>query len=64
MDNPKWRDLWLGKNLFDGNNKVAIRVIKGNVDQNSATAVNQVDGLAGATLTSNGVTHLVQFWFG
>ncbi|NLY13803.1 MAG: Na(+)-translocating NADH-quinone reductase subunit C [Gammaproteobacteria bacterium] len=64
VDNPKWRDLWLGKNLFDSNNKVAIRVIKGNVDQNSATAVNQVDGLAGATLTSNGVTHLVQFWLG
>ncbi|MDY0250982.1 MAG: Na(+)-translocating NADH-quinone reductase subunit C [Pseudomonas sp.] len=64
VDNPKWRDLWLGKSLFDSNDKVAIRVIKGNVDQNSATAVNQIDGLAGATLTSKGVTHLVQFWLG
>ncbi len=64
VDNPKWRDLWLGKNLFDSNNEVAIRVIKGNVDQSSSTAANQVDGLAGATLTSNGVTHLVQFWLG
>lgn len=64
VDNPKWRDLWLGKNVFDSNDKVAIRVIKGNVDRSSATAVNQVDGLAGATLTSNGVTHLVQFWLG
>ncbi len=64
VDNPKWRDLWLGKNLFDDKDKVAIRVIKGNVDKSSPTAVNQVDGLAGATLTSNGVTHLVQFWLG
>ncbi len=64
VDNPKWRDLWLGKNVFDSNDKVAIRVIKGNVDRSSATAVNQIDGLAGATLTSNGVTHLVQFWLG
>ncbi|HHX33971.1 MAG TPA: Na(+)-translocating NADH-quinone reductase subunit C [Gammaproteobacteria bacterium] len=64
VDNPKWRDLWLDKNLFDSNDKVAIRVVKGNVDQSSPTAVNQVDGLAGATLTSNGVTHLVQFWLG
>ena len=64
VDNPKWRDLWLGKNVFDSNDKVAIRVIKGNVDKSSAAAVNQIDGLAGATLTSNGVTHLVQFWLG
>ncbi|HKM25976.1 MAG TPA: Na(+)-translocating NADH-quinone reductase subunit C [Thiopseudomonas sp.] len=64
IDNPNWRKLWLDKKLFDSNDKVAIRVIKGNVDQSSATADNQVDGLAGATLTSNGVTHLVQFWLG
>lgn len=64
IDNPNWRQLWLDKKLFDSNQDVAIRVIKGNVDQNSATAENQIDGLAGATLTSNGVTHLVQFWLG
>ncbi|HKM36731.1 MAG TPA: Na(+)-translocating NADH-quinone reductase subunit C [Thiopseudomonas sp.] len=64
VDNPKWRDLWLGKSVFDSNDQVAIRVIKGNVDKSSAAAVNQIDGLAGATLTSNGVTHLVQFWLG
>lgn len=64
IDNPNWRKLWLDKHLFDSNDKVAIRVIKGNVDQNSPTADYQVDGLAGATLTSNGVTHLVQYWLG
>ncbi|HZJ94558.1 MAG TPA: Na(+)-translocating NADH-quinone reductase subunit C [Thiopseudomonas sp.] len=64
IDNPNWRQLWLGKHLFDNNDKVAIRVVKGNVDESSANAVHQVDGLAGATLTSNGVTHLVQFWLG
>jgi len=64
IDNPNWRQLWLGKHLFDNNDKVAIRVVKGNVDESSANADHQVDGLAGATLTSNGVTHLVQFWLG
>ena len=64
IDNPNWRKLWLDKHLFDSNDKVAIRVIKGNVDQNSPTADYQIDGLAGATLTSNGVTHLVQYWLG
>lgn len=64
IDNPNWRKLWLDKELFDSDNTVALRVIKGNVDQQSPTANHQVDGLAGATLTSNGVTHLVQFWLG
>ena len=64
VDNPNWRKQWLGKSLFNNKDEVAIRVIKGNVDQSSPAAVNQVDGLAGATLTSNGVTYLVQFWLG
>lgn len=64
IDNPNWRALWLDKHLFDNNDKVAIRVVKGNVDESSPTADNQVDGLAGATLTSYGVTHLLQFWLG
>lgn len=64
IDNPNWRQQWLDKKLFDSNEQVAIRVVKGNVDESSANADYQVDGLAGATLTSNGVTHLVQFWLG
>ena len=64
IDNPKWRALWNDKHLFDNNDKVAIRVVKGNVDESSPTADHQVDGLAGATLTSYGVTHLLQFWLG
>jgi Na+-transporting NADH:ubiquinone oxidoreductase subunit C len=27
-------------------------------------APHSVDGLSGATITSNGVTHLLQFWLG
>src|SRR5690554_3709263 len=64
VDNPKWRKQWLGKNLFNSKDEVAIHVVKGNVDPSSPQAIHQIDGLAGATLTSNGVTHLVQFWLG
>ena len=64
VDNPKWRALWLDKHLYNNKDELALRVIKGNVDSSNATAANQVDGLAGATLTSSGVTHLVQFWLG
>lgn len=64
VDNPKWKSLWPGKKLFDPAGKPAIHVIKGNVDAASSAAAYQVDGLAGATLTSKGVDRLVQFWLG
>jgi Na+-transporting NADH:ubiquinone oxidoreductase subunit C len=64
VDNPRWKGLWPGKRLFNDNGELAIEVIKGTVDTNSANAVHQVDGLAGATLTTKGVDNLVQFWLG
>lgn len=64
VDNPNWKALWPGKMLFNDAGKPVIRIIKGNVDPASADAKHQVDGLAGATLTSNGVDRLIQFWLG
>lgn len=64
VDNPKWKALWSGKKIYDADQKAAIHLIKGSVDPSRPEAVHQVDGLSGATLTSNGVTHLVQFWTG
>ena len=63
VDNPRWKAFWPGKRVYkDG--EVEIGLVKGNVDPGSAKAPWQVDGLAGATLTANGVTNLVQFWLG
>lgn len=64
VDNPKWKNQWPGKTLFDENGKLAVKVVKGGVDPQSPQAAHQVDALAGATLTSNGVSHLLQFWLG
>ena len=64
VDNPKWKSLWLGKSLFDENGNLAVQIVKGNVDAQSPKAIHQVDGLAGATLTSNGVNNLLHFWLG
>lgn len=64
VDNPKWKGLWPGKTLFDEQGDLAIQIIKGNVDAQSPQANHQVDGLAGATLTSNGVNNLLHFWLG
>lgn len=64
VDNPKWKALWSGKTLFDENGALAVEIIKGSVDPQSARATHQVDGLAGATLTSKGVNNLLHFWLG
>ncbi len=64
VDNPKWKAMWPGKTLFDDAGKPIIKIVKGGVDPASPEAGHQVDALAGATLTSNGVDHLLQFWLG
>ncbi len=64
VDNPKWKSLWPGKTLFDDTGKPIVKIVKGGVDPASPDAGHQVDALAGATLTSNGVDRLLQFWLG
>ena len=63
VDNPNWRAQWPGKFLLDTDGVLRIEVVKGA----AATGPDgdyQVDGLAGATLTSRGVNNLVRFWAG
>jgi len=63
VDNPRWKAQWPGKQVYrDG--EVEISLLKGSVDRGSDDAPWQVDGLSGATLTSRGVTNLLQFWLG
>jgi len=64
VDNPKWKALWPGKRMFDEQGAVAIDIVKGSVDKDTPQAVHQVDGLSGATLTSNGVENMLHFWLG
>ena len=63
VDNPRWKAFWPGKQVYrDG--EVEIGLVKGSVDPADVDASWEVDGLAGATLTSKGVTNLVHFWLG
>ena len=63
VDNPKWKALWPGRKAFDDKGEVKIEVIKGQAGP-AAEDPYRVDGLSGATITSRGVSHLVQFWLG
>jgi Na+-transporting NADH:ubiquinone oxidoreductase subunit C len=68
VDNPDWKKQWtlqenrrgqlVGKKIFGDDNEVKISVIKG-----KSKDPYEVDGLAGATITSNGVTNMLEFWF-
>lgn len=65
VDNPRWKSQWVGKQLYDENKtEPQIRLVKGGVDANTANKQHKVDALSGATLTSRGVEHLVNYWMG
>ncbi|MDD5460848.1 MAG: Na(+)-translocating NADH-quinone reductase subunit C [Methylococcales bacterium] len=75
--NPNWRALWKGKKVYAETDQPsaekgliteadigepALSLIKGAVDNTKPGSQYQVDGLAGATLTSTGVSNLVRYW--
>lgn len=64
IENKKWQASWKGKRISDATGTPSIKLIKGAVAAGTSDADYKIDGLAGATLTSNGVTNLVQFWMG
>lgn len=64
VDNPKWRKQWQGKKAFNDKGELKIEVIRGHVNFKAAGSEHQVDGLSGATLTSRGVSNLVNYWLG
>lgn len=77
--NPKWKALWKGKKVYKVSSEEGqefqnkhhtevgdpvLGLVKGTVDPAKPGAQHQVDGLAGATLTSNGVNNLLRYWLG
>ncbi len=64
VSNPAWLGKWQDKRVYDEDGKLRLTVIKGVVDEDTPEARYQVDGLAGATMTSRGVTNLVAYWLG
>ena len=61
VDNPRWKSLWNGRKAFGPDGAPAIEVIKG-LAGTPADDPFRVDGLAGATMTSRGVTNMLRFW--
>lgn len=60
VTNPRWQANWEGVQPYNEQGQPDVRVVK---NANSAHK-NEVDAIAGATLTSRGVEHLMNFWLG
>lgn len=61
ISNPKWQALWVGRKVYDAKWTPQLAVIKGQAGPPEKDP-HRVDGLSGATITSNGITRVVRFW--
>ncbi|TWT40161.1 Na(+)-translocating NADH-quinone reductase subunit C [Botrimarina hoheduenensis] len=61
VDNAGWKALWPGKKVYEDSGEVGLSVIKGKASEDDSYAI---DGLSGATITSNGVDDMIKYWLG
>ena len=61
ISNPEWQALWRGRRGYDEQGVARIAVIKGRAGPADRDPL-RVDGLSGATITSNAVARLTRFW--
>lgn len=64
IENPRWQERWQGKKIYGPDQEVAVRVVQGQAADTEKAETHHIDGLSGATNTGNGVSNLLQFWFG
>ncbi|MEM7166388.1 MAG: Na(+)-translocating NADH-quinone reductase subunit C [Planctomycetota bacterium] len=60
VDNPKWKALWPGRQIYGPEGDVRINANKGG----GFGPDHDIDALSGATITSHGVTYMLQLWLG
>jgi Na+-transporting NADH:ubiquinone oxidoreductase subunit C len=56
-DNPAFRKQFIGKQIFENGQYVSVLVKKGGAEKGN---LHQVDGITGATITSDGVTKMLE----
>ncbi len=63
IENPSWQAKWKGRKVYGEEGTVEVQVVKGAAGPPEQEPY-EVDGLSGATITSRGVTHTLDFWLG
>lgn len=64
VENPRWQAGWQDKKLYSPEGQWNFDVVKSGTQSSPEETVYRVDGLSGATLTTQGVNKLMTFWFG
>ncbi len=59
IEEMAWQSSFPGRQIFDDEGTVRFSVARG-----SASSIHEVDGITGATRTSNAITQIVRFWLG
>lgn len=66
VENPSWKAKWIGKQIWANGAEPTDENLKVGVAKGAPASGNEayeVDGLAGATITSRGVSMLLKYWF-
>lgn len=64
IENPRWQEGWVGRRVRDERGRPVFRVDRGRTPEGAPDAEYRIDGLTGATITSQGVENMVRFWLG
>lgn len=64
IENPRWQEGWVGRRVRDEQGRPVFRVDRGRTPEGVPDAEYRIDGLTGATITSQGVEKMVRFWLG
>lgn len=63
IENDSWQNSWKEKRIYTPEGDVALGFAKGKSSATGDAAAYEIDGLSGATLTTQGVEYLMEFWF-
>jgi Na+-transporting NADH:ubiquinone oxidoreductase subunit C len=64
VQSRRWLANWQGRQIYGDAGDIRFRVASGPVAPDSPAAAHQVDAMTGATVTGDGVTRLIRYWFG
>lgn len=64
LQDPDWLATWRGKRLRDENGQYRLQLARGRTNADLGAAPHTVDGISGATRTSQGISQLLRYWLG
>jgi len=64
LQDPQWLAGWRGKRLRDESGEYRLQVARGRAGADPESGTFVVDGISGATRTSQGIAQLLRYWLG